>query len=270
MAVFWLFVVVSALISSAHAEIAVGACQSDSPEARVVAREKVREMFLHAYHSYKNNALGFDELQPLSCTGTDSFGGLHTTLVDTLDSLAVFGEWEEFTWAVKYIEKNIPSFAIETNVSVFETNIRVLGGLLSAHGILTEGSEVAKFDRKKYYADYKDGLLRLAVDLADRLLPAFNTPTKIPFGALSLLSGVWPDETTVASTAAAGGLLVEFGTLSSLTGDSKYYEAAFTALEALNDRAAWTGLVGNHIDTYTSEWVAQESGIGALIDSFYE
>lgn len=257
-------------ISEIQAELAVDACAVDSTAFRHSARQKLREMFYHGYHSYKNNALSKDELQPLSCTGVDTFGGLQVTLIDSLDTLAVLGDWEEFTWAVKYIERTIPSFALETNVSVFETNIRVLGGLLSAHGLLTDAADSANFDRQRHYPDYNDGLLRLAVDLADRLLPAFNTPTGIPFGALNLVSGVWPDETTVASTAAAGGLLLEMGVLSSFTGKLKYYDAAFTALQALHDRAAWTGLVGNHIDIYSGEWVALESGVGALVDSYYE
>lgn len=50
---------------------------------------------------------------------------------------------------------------------VFETNIRILGGLLSAHLLAT-------------YPGYDGSLLRLAKDLGDRLLPAFRTPTGTP------------------------------------------------------------------------------------------
>lgn len=259
-----------ALISLSDAEISIDVCNSDSPAARLAGREKVREMFYHGYLNYKNHALHFDELRPLSCDGVDTFGGIHITLIDSLDALAVFGDWREFTWAVKYVEASVPSFAITANVSVFETNIRVLGSLLSAHGLLTDAAPAAGWRPSDYYPDYNNGLLKLAVDLADRLIPAFDTPTGIPYGAVGLNRGVWPGETVVASTAGGGSLLVEFGTLSLMTGDPKYYAAAFRAVEGLHKRVAWTGLVGNHIDTTTGEWVAHESGIGALIDSYYE
>jgi ER degradation enhancer, mannosidase alpha-like 2 len=227
-------------------------------------------MFYHGYRSYKRYGLPRDELRSLSCTGADTFGGVAVTLIDSLDALAVFGDWEEFVWAVRYVEEAVPSFGISANVSVFETNIRVLGALVSAHGLLTDAAPAAGWDPEDFYPGYDGGLLRLAVDLGDRLLPAFDTPTGIPFGTVGLDVGVQPDETVIASTAAAGGLLVEMGTLSAMTGDSRYYDAAFGALEGLFRRTAWTGLVGNHIDTTTGVWVAHESGIGALIDSYYE
>lgn len=48
------------------------------------------------------------------------------TLIDTLDSLVVLGDLEEFEYAVKLIIKDV-SFDNDVVVSVFETNIRVLG-----------------------------------------------------------------------------------------------------------------------------------------------
>lgn len=165
---------------------------------------------------------------------------------------------------------NHTSFAIDDTVSVFETNIRVLGGLLSAHGLLTEGFDDTGFDPSVWCPWYDGALLRHAQDLADRLLPAFNTPTQIPYGAVNLMRGVVEGESTVASTAGAGSLLLEFGTLSRLVRDPKYYHAAFRAMHALHARAASTGLVGNHIDITSGEWVALEAGVGGLVDSFYE
>jgi ER degradation enhancer, mannosidase alpha-like 2 len=263
-------VFVTLIYRSARAEVAVEACQHDSPRARRDAREAVREMFHHGYRNYKRHALQFDELCPLTCSGVDTFGGVYVTIIDTMDTLAVLEEWEEFTWAVKHIESYVLNFNIPTNVSVFETTIRVLGGLLAAHGLLTDGAEDAGYDRQRYYSNYSNGLLHLAVDLADRLMPAFNTSTGIPYGSVGLQVGVWPGETPVASIAAAGGLLVEFGTLSAYTNNPRYYEAAFSALEAIYNLQPWTGLVGNHIDTSSGSWVAHEAGIGALIDSYYE
>lgn len=69
---------------------------------------------------------------------------------------------------------------------------------------------------------YDGELLRLARDLGDRLLPAFDTPTGIPYGTVNLHSGVPPGETPIASTAAAGTLMVEFEMLSYLAENGTY------------------------------------------------
>lgn len=73
---------------------------------------------------------------------------------------------------------------LNKTVSVFETTIRVLGGLLSAHLIASDHTTGMKI------ASYENQLLDLAEDLARRLLPAFDTPTGIPFGSVNLLYGV--------------------------------------------------------------------------------
>jgi len=74
-------------------------------------------------------------LKPLSCSG-GQFEPVKlplVTLIDTLDTLVVMGEYEEFRTAVQLISLKLKSFDFDINVSVFETTIRLLGGLLSAH-----------------------------------------------------------------------------------------------------------------------------------------
>ena len=53
---------------------------------------------------------------------------------------------------------------------------------------------------------------------ADRLLPAFDTPTGMPYGTVNLRTGVPEGETPITCTAGVGTYIVEFGTLSRLTG----------------------------------------------------
>ena len=57
------------------------------------------------------------------------------TLIDTLDTLVVMGNHSEFRRAVDIVRQFfiLSAFDLDVNVSVFETTIRVLGGLLSAH-----------------------------------------------------------------------------------------------------------------------------------------
>jgi mannosidase alpha-like ER degradation enhancer 2 len=117
---------------------------------------------------------------------------------------------------------------------------------------------------------YDGGLLRLAVDLGDRLLPAFKTNTGIPYGTVNLRHGVPRGETEIASTAGAGSLIVEFEALSSLSGDRRYGDAAYGALAGLFNRRSAIGLLGKHIHTDTGAWFESVSGIGSNSDSFYE
>jgi ER degradation enhancer, mannosidase alpha-like 1 len=89
-------------------------------------------------------------------------------------------------------------------------------------------------------------------------------------------------------TAAAGSLILEFATLSRLTGDDRFEKAASKAFFALWNRRSDIGLLGNTINAGTGvcffvsvaflpdsvcgqEWTFPAvAGIGAGVDSFYE
>lgn len=95
-------------------------------------REKVRRMFYHAYDGYLNHAFPLDELKPITCVGQDTWGSFSLSLIDALDTLLVMGNTTEFRRAVSLVLEKVRDDA-NVNVSVFETNIRVVGGLISAH-----------------------------------------------------------------------------------------------------------------------------------------
>ncbi|XP_028265180.1 ER degradation-enhancing alpha-mannosidase-like protein 2 [Parambassis ranga] len=154
---------------------------------------------------------------------------------------------------------------IDVNASVFETNIRVVGGLLSAH--LLAGRAGMQLEPGW---PCSGPLLRMAEDAARKLLPAFQTPTGMPHGTVNLLNGVSPTETPVTCTAGVGTFILEFATLSRLTGDPAFENAARQALRALWKTRSDIGLVGNHIDIVSKKWVAQDAGIGAGVDSYFE
>ncbi|XP_073861251.1 ER degradation-enhancing alpha-mannosidase-like protein 2 isoform X4 [Macaca fascicularis] len=227
-------------------------------------RERVKAMFYHAYDSYLENAFPFDELRPLTCDGHDTWGSFSLTLIDALDTLLILGNVSEFQRVVEVLQDNV-DFDIDVNASVFETNIRVVGGLLSAHLL-----------SKKAGVEVEAGwpcsgpLLRMAEEAARKLLPAFQTPTGMPYGTVNLLHGVNPGETPVTCTAGIGTFIVEFATLSSLTGDPVFEDVARVALMRLWESRSDIGLVGNHIDVLTGKWVAQDAGIGAGVDSYFE
>uniref|UniRef100_A0A674AEJ6 alpha-1,2-Mannosidase n=1 Tax=Salmo trutta TaxID=8032 RepID=A0A674AEJ6_SALTR len=240
-----------------------------------------KDMFFFGYDNYMKYAFPEDELNPIDCQGrgpdvlnpsniniNDVLGNYSLTLIDTLDTLLVLGNVSEFHRAVKLVIDTV-SFDKDSTVQVFEANIRILGSLISAHILLT--------DPKHPFGDvglddYDNELLHLAHDLAVRLLPAFeNTSTGIPHPRVNLKSGVSPDSINETCTSGAGSLLVEFGILSRLIGDSTFEWVARRAVRALwNLRSNETGLLGNVVNIQTGQWVGMQSGLGAGMDSFYE
>jgi mannosidase alpha-like ER degradation enhancer 2 len=75
---------------------------------------------------------------------------------------------------------------------------------------------------------------------------------------------------SINNPAEIGTALLEFGTLSKLTGDPVYYEKAKKALIELYKRRSKIGLVGTWINVETGEWTNTTSHIGGAIDSYYE
>eukprot|EP01065_Artemidia_motanka_P016044 TRINITY_DN19771_c0_g1_i1.p1 TRINITY_DN19771_c0_g1~~TRINITY_DN19771_c0_g1_i1.p1 ORF type:complete len:691 (+),score=215.59 TRINITY_DN19771_c0_g1_i1:55-2127(+) len=231
-------------------------------------RDEARAMFFHAYDGYMNHAYPDGELRPLSCTG-GSFGLVNisaVTLIDSLDALAVLGNTSEFRSAVQRVVDTV-SFDVDVNVSVFETTIRVLGGLLSAHVIATTPPFSDGWD-------YDGGLLRLAHDLGGRLLAAFPptglNATGVPYGTVNLRHGVPPAETRVASVAGAGSLTIEFSVLSALTGEPSFAYAANYAVRRLYELRSPIGLLGKHVHIGSGEWTEVASNIGTNADSYFE
>ncbi|XP_055897620.1 ER degradation-enhancing alpha-mannosidase-like protein 3 isoform X3 [Biomphalaria glabrata] len=190
------------------------------------------------------------------------------TLIDTLDTLAILGDLKAFESAVKSVIKD-SRFDADIVVSVFETNIRILGGLLGGH-------VAASFFKKKKMAMlwYQDELLTMAKEVGDRLLPAFNTTTGIPFPRVNLKHGITSkisSSTRDTCTSCAGTMILEFAALSRLTGIGIYEEKSRKAMDYLwSQRHRSNNLMGMVINIHNGDWVRRESGVGAGIDSYYE
>ncbi|XP_012227462.1 ER degradation-enhancing alpha-mannosidase-like protein 3 isoform X2 [Linepithema humile] len=251
-----------------------------SKEEREALKEEARDMFYHAYNAYMDNAYPADELMPLSCKGRyrgsepnrgdidSTLGNFSLTLVDTLDTLVVLGDLEEFGNAVKLVARDV-SFDTDVIVSLFETNIRMLGGLLSGH-ILAEYLQ----QRADIMPWYRGELLDLAKDLGYRFLPAFNTTTGIPYGRINLkhgMKGVPMEVSRETCTACAGSMILEMAALSRLTGEPIFEEKAQKAMDVLwRMRHRGTDLMGSVLNVNSGDWVRRDSGVGAGIDSYYE
>lgn len=247
---------------------------------RLALREKARGMFYHGWDSYMDYAFPDDELRPLSCSGrgpdlndplnigiNDVLGGYSVTLLDSLDMFPIMGDQKNFEKYVEYVRSYV-SFNVSNSVQVFETTIRAMGGLLSAH-------LYASVPRLGHAIPGYDGhLLALAHDLGERLLPAFETATGIPLPRVNLRHGVVPlDGNTIITetcTSGAGSLVLEFTLLSRLTDDPRFETAARRAFYQIWARRSGIDLVGMALDARTGQWEAPLTGIGASIDSYYE
>ena len=213
--------------------------------------ESVKAEFLHAWTGYKKYCWGHDDLKPISKTCRDWYGTpILMTAVDSLDSLYLLGFKKEADETREYIAKNL-SLDKDISVQNFEITIRILGGLLSSYQITG--------DKR---------LLSLADDLGNRLLPVFNSPTGMPYRFVNLKTGKTSDH--VSNPAETGTLLIEFGTLSKLTGKPIYYEKAKKALVETYKRRSPIGLVGENINVETGKWTNTDSHVSAAIDSYYE
>jgi len=221
-----------------------------SESSRPTAAE-VRAEFLHAWTGYKQFAWGHDDLKPLSKTYHDWYAEpLLMTPVDALDTMILMGLKDEAAATLEYIVRNL-SFDKNISVQNFEITIRLLGGLLSSYQMTG--------DKR---------LLVLAEDLGNRLLPVFNSPTGMPYRFVNLQTGKVRD--AESNPAETGTLLIEFGTLSKLTGRPVFYDKAKRALVETFKRRSALGLVGEKINVETGQWINSDSHISGAIDSFYE
>uniref|UniRef100_A0A8C1QX31 alpha-1,2-Mannosidase n=1 Tax=Cyprinus carpio TaxID=7962 RepID=A0A8C1QX31_CYPCA len=178
------------------------------------------------------------------------------TIVDALDTLYIMGLHDEFKDGQEWIEQNL-DFSVNAEVSVFEVNIRFIGGLLAAYYL--SGQEVFKVK---------------AVQLAEKLLPAFNTPTGIPWAMVNLKSGVgrnWGWASAGSSILAEFGTLhMEFVHLTYLTGNPAYYQKVMHIRKLLAKMDRPNGLYPNYLNPRTGRWGQHHTSVGGLGDSFYE
>jgi len=231
--------------------LAPGCQRKPAPVDRAAVAEQVRAEFLHAWQGYKTHAWGHDELLPLSGGFRDwHSASLLMTPVDAFDTMLLMGLTAEAAEAKKLILDSL-DFDHDITVKNFEITIRMLGGLLSA-----------------YQLDGDPRFLILAQELGDRLLPVFDSPTGMPYTFVNLKTGAVSGP--VSNPAEIGTLLLEFGTLSKLTGQKRYYNKAKIAVVQLFNRRSPIGLVGTTINVETGEWGDTASHISGMIDSYYE
>lgn len=222
-------------------------------------RKAVKDAFVRSWSAYTKQAWLWDELEPVSGGGKNTFGGWGATLVDSLDTLWIMGLFDEFRDAAKAAAQLDWSNTTDKSANLFETTIRHLGGLLSAYDL--SGTPA---------------LLEKAKELGDMLYMGFDTPNRLP--------GFWlnyedaRNGRQVAGThdpsASPSSLALEFTRLAQLTGDNKYYDAidrvrAFLA--RTQDESQLPGMWPVALNFQHEEVMSDNSfTLGALADSLYE
>eukprot|EP00752_Nemacystus_decipiens_P015936 g14242.t1 len=223
-------------------------------ESDRVGREravKVKEAMQHAWRGYEQHAWGADELAPRGKKGKQNWGGMGVTLVDSLDTLWLMDMKDEFWRARDWVRDKL-TYSHASEVSVFETTIRELGGLLSAYDL--SGDEAFKTKAK---------------ELGDKLLPAFETRSGVPTPRVSFKTGR-NSGGSKSVLAEIGTLQVEFRYLTHITGIPVYAEKANRVFDHMHDLNSNDGLYPIHLNPATGKSVGNQVTFGALGDSFYE
>jgi len=229
-----------------------GSVQFSGPQNE--RQRAVVEAFQHAWQGYRTYAWGKDHLKPISKTHQTWFN-LGLTLIDSLDTMLVMNLKEQFAEAKSWVEDNL-NFNINKDVNLFETTIRVLGGLLST-----------------YHLSKDRVFLDKAIDLADRLLASFDTPSGIPYSDVNLKTrtGHAPKWSPDSSTSEVTTIQLEFRDLSRATGNPKYEEAIAKVSRHVHNLPKTEGLVPIFINANTGNFRQYSTiTLGARGDSYYE
>ena len=235
---------------------------AEARETRLRRQGAIKDAFVRCWRAYKEHAWLHDEVTPISAVPKDGFGGWGATLVDSLDTLWIMGLKDEFDMAVDAVYNNISFETTSTTapISIFETSIRFLGGLLSAYDL--------SGDRR---------LLSKARDVGDMLYKAFDTPYRLPIPKWDFHAAARGEKQNNPHgllLADLGSHTMEFTRLSLLTKDPKYYETVARITDMLSDTqmdtkvpGLWPTKIGNTRDTIDS---GNEYTLGAEADSTFE
>ena len=238
-------------------------------------REKVKEAFILSWDGYSQYAWGFDSYRPLSKEGdqmNEGGKGMGWIIVDALDTLMMMNLTSRLSHAREWITTSL-DYDQDTFVNTFETTIRMMGGLLSAHYISNEHPGLASVREEDKGGSGDDLYLEKAADLADRLVGAFESDSGVPFASVNLRTAKGKPSHAdygASSTAEAGSLQLEFKYLAYLTGEKNYWEKAEKTIEVIDDNAMEDGLLPIFIYPQSGKFQGDNIRLGSRGDSYYE
>ncbi|KIJ99934.1 glycoside hydrolase family 47 protein [Laccaria amethystina LaAM-08-1] len=216
---------------------------------------EVKQIFLDSYNAYKKFADGHDDVSPVSQTFSDGRNGWGATIIDAMSTMKIMDLNDLFADAVKFAS-NIDFSKSKTSdtVSVFETTIRYVGGLLSAY----------ELSGKQYQP-----LLDKAKEVADKMAYAWVGKNNIPYGHIDFSTNI--PSTATSNIAEAGTLTLEWARLAQYTGNMTYKALAENAaLHIANLGVQFPGLPAQGIDPSTGLSVGKYITWGGGSDSYFE
>ncbi|KAF8814741.1 glycoside hydrolase family 47 protein [Phlegmacium glaucopus] len=229
------------------------------PPSAAANQAAVEKIFTESYAAYKKFAFGHDDLSPLSQSFSDGRNGWGTnpgaSIVDAMSTMHIMGLDDLFEEAVNF-SSHIDFSISQTpdTVSVFETTIRYLGGLLSSY----------ELSGQKFPA-----LLEKAKEVADKLAFAWVGSNDIPFGFLDFSTNTPTIDTS--NIAEAGTLTLEFSTLTKHTGNQTYADLVLKSVTHIaNLPAPLPGLAAQGIDPASGQFVGGYVTWGGGSDSYFE
>ncbi|KAG8525461.1 uncharacterized protein KY384_009105 [Bacidia gigantensis] len=238
-------------------------------------REEVKETFVYSWNGYEQYAWGFDQYRPLSKDGAqmnEQGKGLGWIIVDALDTMMIMNLTSQLSHAREWISTSL-NYDQDYEVNTFETTIRMMGGLLSAHYLSNSFTDLANVKDDDKGAPGEDLYLEKATDLADRLMGAFDSPSGVPFASVNLQTSLGKGshvDDGASSTAEASSLQLEFKYLAYLTGEKNYWEKAERVMEVIDDNGRQDGLLPIFIYPTTGTFMGENIRLGSRGDSYYE
>ncbi|KAF8582178.1 glycoside hydrolase family 47 protein [Ramaria rubella] len=217
----------------------------------------VKKAFLHAYQAYEDNAFPADELWPISNQPRQNFNGWGVSIIDGMDTMHLLGLKLQFERAVVHVSTMKFEMPEGDFAHFFETTIRYLGGLLSAHALSNEPI-----------------LLKKADELARKMLPVFDTPSGLPTFGINTKSGeqnggINKPRVLLAEIASCQ---LEYRYLAHLTGKAEYYRVVekINSVLQMNQNLRNDSLWASQWETDTAKQVNSHITVGAWADSAYE
>jgi len=172
---------------------------------------------------------------------------------------------------VNQILEHIPTIdwaVTNDSVSLFETTIRYLGGMLSGYDLL-KGPLAHLADN----AANVEALLTQSINLANNLSFAFETPTGLPWNILYFANRT--NGAGLGGPATLGTLILEWTRLADLSGNQTYADLVAKAEQYLLQPSPasaepFPGLIGSAINVTTGQFTNARGGWVGGSDSFYE
>ncbi|KAH7886959.1 glycoside hydrolase family 47 protein [Phlebopus sp. FC_14] len=229
------------------------------PASAATQRNAVMALFNDSYQAYTQHAWGHDELLPVSVSYSDDLNGWGASIADAMSTMWIMGFYDWFNTAVNYTASiDFTQSRTDAAVSVFETTIRYVGGLLSAYELSGEQYPV---------------LVDKAEQVAQQMAYAWVGDNAIPFNYINF-TGHQP-VIAISNIAQAGSsllsVLVPLILRSLYTGNDTYRQLAEKSVQHLiNMPAPLPGMPAQDINPSTGNANGGYVSWGGGSDSYFE